>query len=109
VKSAELQLARQLIEQGATEGFDPAAYADEVKARIEKAVQGKVEGHEISISEAPTEAGGAQVIDLMDALRASLKKKAPATAKPTPAETRKPAKRAQQEPAVAAKKTARKK
>jgi DNA end-binding protein Ku len=109
VKSAELQLARQLIEQGASEAFDPSAYTDEVKARIEKAVQEKVEGHEISISEAPTEAGGAKVIDLMEALRASLKKKAPATAKPTPAETRKPAKRAQQEPAVAAKKTARKK
>jgi DNA end-binding protein Ku len=110
VRDAELQLARQLIEQGAADAFDPSAYKDEVKARIEAAVQKKVEGQEIAVSEAPPE-GGAQVIDLMEALRASLGKKAPAAAKPAEAAetTRKPAKRAQSEPAAAApKKTARK-
>lgn len=107
VRDAELQLARQLIEQGASDTFNPAAYTDDVKARIEAAVQKKVEGQEISVSERPPEGGG-QVIDLMEALRASLGKKAPAGAKPAPAsETRKPARRAQQEP-LAAKKTARK-
>ena len=81
-----------------------------VTARIEAAVQKKVEGQEIAVSETPPQ-GGAQVIDLMEALRASLGKKAPAAAKPAAdAETRKPAKRAQQQPAAAAapKKTARK-
>ncbi len=39
--------------------------------------------------------GGAQVIDLMEALRASLEKKAPAKAGEPKAETRKPPKRAQ--------------
>jgi len=110
VRDAELQLARQLIEQGASETFDPSAYKDEVKARIEAAVQKKVEGQEIAVSETPPQ-GGAQVIDLMEALRASLGKKAPAAAKPAAdTETRKPAKRAQQQPAAAAapKKTARK-
>ena len=109
VRDAELQLARQLIEQGASETFDPAAYKDEVKARIEAAVQKKVEGQEIAVSETPPQ-GGAQVIDLMEALRASLGKKAPAAAKPAAeTETRKPARRAQQAPATAApKKTARK-
>jgi DNA end-binding protein Ku len=108
VKSAELQLARQLIEQGASETFDPAAYTDEVRTRIEAAVQKKVEGQEIAVSEAPA-TGGAKVIDLMEALRASLTKKAPAAAKPAPAEERKPAKRAQQQEAAPAAKRARKK
>ena len=42
-------------------------------------MQKKVEGQEITMTEAPE--GGAQVIDLMEALRASLEKKAPAPAK----------------------------
>jgi len=111
VREAELKLARQLIEQGASDPFNPAAYTDQVRARIEAAVQKKVEGQEISLAE-PTVEGGAQVIDLMEALRASLGKKAPAAAEPAPAAAgRKPAKRAQQEEPVAtpAKKTARKK
>ena len=78
VKPAELKLAEQLIEQQTSKTFDPAQYKDEVAARIETAVQKKVEGQEITMIEAPE--GGAQVIDLMEALRASLAKKAPARA-----------------------------
>jgi DNA end-binding protein Ku len=110
VKEAELKLARQLIEQQSSSRFDPSAYTDEVSARIEAAVQKKVEGQEITVTEAPE--GGAQIIDLMEALRASLEKKAPSkaaktqTAK-TPVETRKPPKRAQPG-AAAARKTAKK-
>jgi len=95
-----------LIEQQANDTFDPSQYVDEVAKRIEKAVQQKVEGQEIVMTEEP-QGGGGQVIDLMEALRASLEKKAPARAKaaPPPAETRKPAKRAQQaEPAPVARK-----
>ena len=73
VKPQELKLAQQLIEQQSSEKFDPSAYTDEVRARIEAAVQKKVEGQEITMTEAPQE--GAQVIDLMEALRASLEKK----------------------------------
>ena len=73
VKPAELKLAQQLIEQQAVEKFDPASYTDEVRARIEAAIQKKVEGQEITLAEAPEQ--GAQVIDLMEALRASLEKK----------------------------------
>jgi DNA end-binding protein Ku len=84
VKDAELKLAKQLIEAQAADAFDPAAYADEVAKRIEAAIQKKVEGQEISMSEAPE--GGAQVIDLMEALRASLDRKPPKRAKaPEPA------------------------
>ena len=74
VKPAELNLAKQLIEQQASEKFDATAYVDDVKARIEAAIQKKVEGQEISIAEAPTEGGEGKVIDLMEALRASLEK-----------------------------------
>lgn len=74
VKPAELKLAQQLIEQQTAEKFDPDAYKDEVRARIEAAIAKKVEeGKEISITEtAPP--GEGKVIDLMEALRASLQK-----------------------------------
>jgi DNA end-binding protein Ku len=104
VKDMELKLAHQLIEQQASDKFDPDAYTDEVRARIEAAVQKKVEGQEITMAEAPE--GGAQVIDLMEALRASLEKKAPARTRDTEAEARKPPKRAQGE--AAGKKVAKK-
>ena len=97
VKDAELKLAQQLIEQQASDKFDPSTYTDDVRTRVEAAVQKKVEGHEITMAEAPE--GSAQVIDLMEALRASLeKKKAPAPAKPAAAEaeSRKAPRRAQQ-------------
>jgi DNA end-binding protein Ku len=73
VKSAELKLAQQLIDQHAADKFDADAYKDEVRARIEAAVEKKVAGQEISVSETAP-AGDGKVIDLMDALRASLQK-----------------------------------
>ena len=117
VKPAELKLAQQLIEQQTSDTFDPSQYTDEVAARITAAVEKKVEGHEITLADVP-EGGGAQVIDLMEALRASLEKKGAARAavaksvsEPEPAAAaRKPAKRAQRvEPAApAARKVAKK-
>ena len=93
VRDAELKLAQQLIEQQTADRFEPSAYTDEVRARVEAAIQKKVEGQEITVAEAP-EPGG-QVIDLMEALRASLEKKpakrAPAAA---PAQPAKPARKA---------------
>jgi DNA end-binding protein Ku len=91
VKDAELKLAQQLIEQQASETFNPGAYTDEVRARIEAAVQKKVEGQEITMAEAP-EPGG-QVIDLMDALRASLEKKPARKAQPEKPAAKKAAKK----------------
>jgi len=73
VKPAELKLAQQLIEQQSADKFDPAQYTDEVRARVEAAIQKKVDGQEITATEEPEK--GAQVIDLMEALRASLEKK----------------------------------
>jgi len=54
-------------------------------------VQKKVEGQEITMAEAPE--GGAQVIDLMEALRASLEKKPPKKAQPAKPAVRKAAKK----------------
>jgi DNA end-binding protein Ku len=97
VKDAELKLAHKLIEQQSSDKFDPAAYKDEVRERIEAAVQKKVEGQEITLAEEPEK--GAKVVDLMEALRASLDRKAPAGKRVTKLEpeiaTRKPAKRAE--------------
>jgi DNA end-binding protein Ku len=74
VKPAELKLAQQLIDQQAGGGFDPMAFKDETRARIEAAIQKKVEeGTEISVTETPPEGEG-KVIDLMEALRASLER-----------------------------------
>ncbi|HLK71648.1 MAG TPA: Ku protein [Steroidobacteraceae bacterium] len=71
VREGELKLARQLIEQQATEAFEPTQYVDEVHERIEAAIRKKVEGHEISLSEEP-KAKASNVIDLTAALKASL-------------------------------------
>src|SRR5215472_4546525 len=75
VRDSELALAKQLIGQISSKAFDPTQYEDDVKKRIEAAVQKKVDGEEIAISPSAPETG-AQVIDLMEALRASLDKTA---------------------------------
>jgi DNA end-binding protein Ku len=90
VKPAELKLAQQLIEQQSTDKFDPTAYTDDVRARIEAAIQKKVEGQEITMAEAPQQE--AKVIDLMEALKASLEKK-PAKKAEAPKATKKAAKK----------------
>jgi len=88
VKDAELKLAIQLIDQIATEEFHPENYADEVRKRYNAAIQEKVQGREITAI-APEEPK-AQIIDLMEALKASLGNRAPRAAQEA---DRKPAKR----------------
>lgn len=111
VKDVELKLAQQLIEQQASNTFDPGAYTDDVRARIEAAVQKKVDGEQITSVEMP-ESGGAQIIDLMQALRASLDKKAasPSAGKAAPAAkaARKPTKAAPEPEEAPAKRKAAK-
>lgn len=70
VKDNELQLAVQLIDQISQDKFNPAAYHDDVKTRIEGAIQRKVEGQEVTM--APSEEPRAQIVDLMAALKASI-------------------------------------
>ncbi len=89
VKKPELQLAMQLVDQASSDTFRPEAYEDNVRKRILEQIQRKVEGQEIT--EEPTEAPKTQIIDLMEALKASLKGKGAAG-------ERKPAKRVERKP-----------
>jgi len=73
LKDAELALARQLIEQASVEEFRPENYHDMVRERVLEAIQQKVEGQDITA--APAEAPQTKIIDLMDALKASLAKR----------------------------------
>jgi DNA end-binding protein Ku len=79
LKEAELALARQLVEQIAADEFRPENYQDEVRKRMQAAIDRKVEGQEITTA---PEQPRAQIIDLMEALKASLaaKQTAPAEA-----------------------------
>ena len=87
VKKAELDLAVQLIQQAASGAFRPAAYEDNSRKRILEQIQRKVDGKEFT--EEPEQAPKTQIIDLMEALKASLKGGKAAA-------ERKPAKRVEQ-------------
>jgi DNA end-binding protein Ku len=83
VKEGELALARQLIEQTAVEEFRPEAYRDQVRERVLEAIQRKVDGQDITAE--PSHAPETKIIDLMDALKASLAKRGASTAEKKPA------------------------
>ena len=83
IKDAELALARQLIEQTAVDEFQPEKYHDQVRERVLEAIQRKVDGQEITAE--PAEAPQAKIIDLMDALKASLAKRGASTEEKKPA------------------------
>ncbi|HUG41824.1 MAG TPA: Ku protein [Longimicrobiales bacterium] len=69
-KDQELKLAIQLIEQIANEKFEPGKYRDEVRDRVLELIGRKVEGEDITVAAA--EEPQTQIIDLMEALKASL-------------------------------------
>ncbi len=98
IAKPELQLALQLIDQIAADSYDPAEYKDEEKARVLAAIDEKIEGKAIVVAEpAGVESADAKIIDLTEALRASLgARKAAAKAAPAAQEPpqRKAAKRA---------------
>jgi DNA end-binding protein Ku len=96
VKDNELKMAVQLAEMGANDEFHPENYRDEVAERVRSLIQKKIDdGQEITAG--ITAEPRAQVIDLMDALRASLgSAKAPAKRKPAkPAASKGAGRRAQ--------------
>jgi DNA end-binding protein Ku len=72
VSEPELKLARQLIDHLAAKRFDPNEYADEHKVRVEAAIQRKVDGKQVTLAEGPVSTKSGNVIDLMEALRASI-------------------------------------
>jgi len=90
---AELKLALQLIDQISQDTYDPTMFEDEEKARILAAIDAKIAGKEVVAAPHAGDDTGGKVIDLTEALLASLKRK-PATAaavkvpgKPVEAET----------------------
>jgi DNA end-binding protein Ku len=68
-KDAELQLATQIIQQIQSDVFQPEKYQDEVRGRVLELIEGKIQGQEIT---AAPEAPQGKIIDLMEALKASL-------------------------------------
>jgi DNA end-binding protein Ku len=94
LKPAELKLATQLVEQAASDEFNPQSYKDEVRERMLALIQRKVEGEDITL--APTAEPEHKIIDIMEALKASL------------AAGKKPAQAAQKKPAAKPKAAAKK-
>lgn len=78
LKKNEIELAVQFVEQGKADAFNPESYEDNVRKRQLEQIQRKVDGKEIT--EEPEEAPKTQILDLMEALKASLKGAKPAAA-----------------------------
>lgn len=73
IKEGELELGIRLIDELSNEEFKPENYKDEYRLQVLDLVDKKVEGKEITA--AAPQAQRAQVVDLMEALKASLAKK----------------------------------
>ena len=85
-----MKLAVKLIDQIASDHFKPENYADQVKGEMLAVIQQKIDGQEMTI--ASPEEPKAQIIDLMEALKASLgggEEAAPAPKKATKTTARK--------------------
>jgi len=105
VRAQELEMARQLIEN-LTAGWDPEEFTDEYREALLRIVEAKISGEEIEVVEAePT----AKVVDLMEALKASVAaaKKQTGNGDETPAK-RSPAKKSTAKKTTAKKSTAKK-
>jgi len=102
LKAGELDLAVQLIEQLASPAFEPTKYEDDYRKKVLELIEQKVAGQ--AIVAAPAQPARAQIIDLMEALKASLAAKQAAA--PAAAAQRRPA-QAKGRPAVARKVSAK--
>jgi DNA end-binding protein Ku len=91
VRSQELQMATQLIENLSSE-FDPSKYTDDYHDNLMKIIKAKMKGKKIDVAE-PDEPEGTKVVDLIARLQESLEvgKRSAAGSHVKPA---KPAKRA---------------
>lgn len=109
ISDAELGLARQFIQQLAKPKFDATQYKDNYREKLKELIDKKVKGESVTLT--PVAAPVAKVVDLMEALKASLAKTGVApVATPAPAEEeRKGPKAAAREEAPAPKKAKGKK
>jgi DNA end-binding protein Ku len=78
VKPTELALAKQLIDQTTNESFEPTKYKDTVRERVLEAIQRKIDGQDIT-ADVPAASDG-KMVDLMEALKASLSRPKPGPA-----------------------------
>jgi len=79
IKPAEIKVANQLIEALAAE-WEPEKYADTFQENVKKLIQARLEGKEVATVEKPRKM--APVVDLMEALKASLAQSEGKGAKP---------------------------
>lgn len=70
VREKELVMAKELIENLAS-SFEPEKYQDSYREKLLNVIQAKVEGKEISVAPSPERE---KVVDLLEALQASVKK-----------------------------------
>jgi DNA end-binding protein Ku len=70
IQDSEVKMARQLIQQLSAE-FRPEEFADEYRGKLEEMVQAKVDGQEVTVAAQPEEEP-TKVVDLMEALKASV-------------------------------------
>ena len=73
LKDGELDLAIRLIDELVSKEFHPENYHDEYRGRVLHLVEQKVEGKEVTALE--PQVRQSQVVDLMEALKASLERK----------------------------------
>ena len=95
ISSRELSMAKSLIENLAEDRFEPERYHDDYQEALKRVIDAKVEGTEVVEAEEPEAEG--KVMDLMEALKASVDaaKKARSQAAPNDAEEEAPARRRQ--------------
>lgn len=75
IRPAELKMARQLIDTLAS-AWDPAKYTDEYTENLMRVINAKVKGQAPRLEDMDTTPQGAEVVDLMARLRASLEGRA---------------------------------
>ena len=104
INDDELDLALTIIDQRVNEHFEPDRYQDQVRSRMMERIQQKIDGQEITLP--PEEAPETRIVDLMEALKASVAGKGTAARKPA---AKKAASKAPAAKKPAAKKAAKKK
>jgi DNA end-binding protein Ku len=90
VTAEELNLAQGLLDRMSDGGFEPEQYQDEYRLRVLAMIDEKVKGREITVPPQPAAKPG-PLIDLMEALRQSMKKVPEKKAAAAPRKARKKA------------------
>jgi DNA end-binding protein Ku len=89
VQEAELEMARQLVASLVGE-FDPEDFENEYRRDLRALLEAKLAGEEIAV---PAPAEPAQVVDLMEALKASVEQAKERKGEPAPAKQKAPARK----------------